>query len=282
MAEVTNLASVTYSYTGARSPSDADSNVLVTNVLSQTSLSVTKTPLGDTYIPGDNHSFAIRVENTGTVSVDNVVIQDNLGELTTGDDTITLMNYIPGSGLYSLNGSEFAEVEPTNLDPITIAVPTLAPGDIYVFLYTAETVAGTTATEITNTATVSGDSNGTPVSASTTATITEGTYANITVQKFGSDTNIAALEDFSYTLILTNSGNTAATDITVTDALPENFSLESVTFTDSAGTTTTLDTSDYTLTGTTLTIPSASSALDLTIPAGENIVFTLSGRFQEA
>ncbi|MBQ9790543.1 MAG: DUF11 domain-containing protein [Clostridia bacterium] len=282
MAEVTNLANVSYSFTGARSPSDSDSNLLVTNVLSATSIEISKTPLGGTYIPGDNHSFVIRVENTGTVTVDNVVIQDNLGELVDGETTTTLMNYITGSGLYSLNGSEFLSVEPTNLDPITLSVGSLAPGDVYVFVYTANTISGTVATEITNTATVSGDANGTPVTASATATITEGTYALLSVQKFGSDSNVSVGEDFSYTLILTNTGNTTATNVVVTDSLPENFSLESVSYTDSTGTTTTLDAGDYSVSGNTLTVPSDTSTLDISVPAGENIIFTLSGRFTEA
>ena len=282
MAEVNNQANVSFSYTGARSPQDSDSNVLVTNVLSATSIQITKTPLGDTFIPGDNHSFVIRVENTGNLTVDNVVIQDNLGELVDGESTITLMNYIPGSGLYSLNGSLFQAVEPTNIDPITVSVGSLAPGDIYLFMYTADTISGTGTSSITNTATVSGDADGTPVSSSAESTITEGTYAEISVQKFGSDTTITVGEDFSYTLILTNNGNTPATDVVVTDNLPENFNLEAVYYQAPDGTTITLNPSDYTVSGSTLTIPSATSTFSFTIPEGERIIFNLSGRFTQA
>ncbi len=282
MAIVNNQANVSYSYTGARAPVDADSNLLVTNVLDSASLMVTKTPLSDTYIPGNNHSFVVRVENTGTETIENVVLQDNLGEIENGETTTSLMNYVSGSGYYSLNGGEFFEANITGVDPLVVNIGTLAPGDVYIFAYTATTLTGTGETEITNTVTASGDADGSPVSANDTSTITEGTFANVSVQKFGSDANITVGEDFSYSLVLTNTGNTSATDIVVTDTLPAEFSLESVTYTDSTGLTSTLDPSDYSVSGNTLTIPSASSTFSPIIPAGENIVFTLSGRFTNA
>ena len=286
MAEYLNQANVSYTYTGARAPSDSDSNITTTNVLSATSISISKTPLGDTYIPGENHSFVIRIENTGTTPVDNVVLQDNLGEITDGTTTTSLMNYIIGSGLYSLNDSEWTPVDPTGVDPITIAVGTLQAGDVYIFAYTANIIANTTQTSITNTATVSGDASGTPVSDNAESTITESVYASVNVEKFGSDTDVIVGENFSYTLILTNTGNTEATDIVVSDNLPDNFTLESITYTDPSGNSVILDPSDYNVTGNTLTIPSSTSTLDLTIPARTDvdsgrIIFVLNGRFTE-
>ena len=284
MAEINNQANVSYSFTGARAPSDSDSNIVTTNVISSTSLSVNKYPLGDTYLPGENHSFIIRVENTGSTQIENVVLQDNLGEIIDGETSIVLMNYITGSGLESLNAGEWTQVEPTNIDPITVTVGTLFPGDVYMFAYSAKTTNNTTNDSITNTVTVSGESNGTPISESATSTITQGVFANLLVQKFGSNENIVVGEDFSYSLIISNTGNTEATDVIVTDELPENFTLESISYTNSDGTTVTLDPSDYTITGNTLTIPSNTSTLSISIPASTEtgdprIVFTLNGRF---
>ena len=64
----------------------------------------------------------------------------------------------------------------------------------------------------------------------------------------------------------------------MTDTLPEEFSLESVDMIQN-GITTTLDPSDYSYTGNELTIPSTTSTLSLSIPAGGNLSFVLQGRF---
>lgn len=283
MAEINNQASVNYTYTGARSPQDADSNITRTQVNSATSLRVDKLPLGMTYVPGDNHSFIIRVENTGTNPINDIILTDNLGMVSENGNPINLMNYIPGTGASSLNGGLWAPYDVSTTNPITVNIGTLNSGDVFMFAYSASIVEGTTYESISNTATASGTANELTITASDTSTIVMASYANVEIQKYASSSEVVVGQDFSYTLILENTGNLPATNVVITDNLPEDFSLESVTLNDGSGAVT-LDPSDYMLNDGLLTIPATGSALDLTIPAredGENgrIIVTLNGRF---
>ena len=275
---INNQANVNYTYVGARSPSSNDSNITTTQILSATNITVTKYSLTDTFVQGENNGFAIRVENTGSTPINNVVISDNLGEITEGEQTFDLFDYVDGSASYSLNNSPFTNIIPTSTSPLSVSVGTMQPGDVYELLYLARAITGTGISIITNTATASGVFNGETVTDSDSVTLQELEYANLEITKSQSSDNAILGSDFSYTITLTNDGNLEATNITVTDTLPDEFSLESVEMIQ-GGVTTTLDPSDYSFAGGVLTIPSGTSTLELNLPAGDSMSFVLNGRF---
>lgn len=275
---INNQANVNYSFLGARAPINEDSNITTTSILSATSISIVKYPLGNTFIQGDNTSFIVRIENTGSTVIDNVALTDNLGLITSETTPIRLMDYVEGTASFSLNNSQWSEIVPTQDEPLTFAIGTLQAGDVYEIAYTARVISGTGVNEITNTATVSGNFGELQVSEFATSTLTEASYARLNIVKSQTSENAILGEDFSYTITLQNTGNLEATDVNLQDVLPDEFTLESVEMTQN-GTTTTLDSTDYTYENDTLTIPSATSTLVLSVPAGDTLTFTLSGRF---
>lgn len=270
---INNQANVNFTYVGARTPISQDSNITSTSILSATSISIIKYPLGNTFIQGENKSYIIRIENTGSTEINNVAVVDNLGET-----AVSVMEYVEGTASYSINNNPWSEIVPTNVEPLTFTVGTLQAGDVYEIAYTARVIEGLSTTEITNTATVSGSFSGEQVSDFATSTITQAAFARLSIVKSQSTENAILGDDFSYTISLQNVGNLEATGVILSDVLPEEFSLESVELT-SGGITTTLDPSDYTYTNNTLTIPSDTSTLNLSISPGETIVFIVNGRF---
>ena len=275
---INNQANVNYTYTGARSPIDTDSNITVTELLSGTSLSIVKFPVGSSYISGDIHSFVIRVTNTGTTPVNDVIITDNLGQFSEGGETFNSMEYVDGTASYSLNNSLFLPYDVLNDNPLTIVVGTLDVGDVYELVYSARTPSMSSQSEITNISQVTGSYLNDTVVETATATITPLSYANVEVVKTQTTPNAVLQEDFSYTLTLNNTGNLEANNVIVTDNLPSEFSLESVTLS-SQGVTRTLDSSEYSYENNLLTVPASGSTLSLDLLPDQQIVLSLNGRF---
>ena len=275
---INNQANVNYTYIGARSPINNDSNITTTLVLSATNITVTKYSLTETFVPGERNAYVVRVENTGSTPINNVILSDNLGQINEGEQTFDLFEYVDGSANYSLNNSPITSITPTTTNPLSVNIGTLNVGDVYELYYLASALSSITEDSITNTATATGVYNGETISDSGSTTVTALEYANLNIVKTQSSENAILGEDFAYTIALNNDGNLEATNITVTDTLPDEFSLESVEMIQN-GVTTTLDPSEYTYTGNLLTIPSSTSTLELTIPAGESLSFVLNGRF---
>ena len=275
---INNQANVNYTYTGARSPINNDSNITTTEILSATNITVTKYSLTNYFVPGENNGFILRVENTGSTPINSVVLSDNLGEITDGGQTFDLLEYVDGSASYSLNNAPFSSIVPTSTSPLSVNIGTMQPGDVYELSYLARALTGTGIDTITNTATATGTYNGETVTDSDSLTLTELEFANLEIVKTQSSDSAILGADFNYTINLTNTGNLEATNITVTDTLPDEFSLESVQMVQ-GGVTTTLDPDDYSFAGGVLTIPSGTSTLVLNLPAGESMSFILNGRF---
>jgi uncharacterized repeat protein (TIGR01451 family) len=131
-------------------------------------------------------------------------------------------------------------------------------------------------TSITNTATIQANEgsvggNVISVTPSPTVTLPLADFADISIIKGVSTNSIIVGETYSYTLTLTNSGNLDANGVVITDVLPTNFAVSSITSVTN-GTQTTYTTDDYSIDlGTnTLTLPSTTSALSITVPAASN------------
>lgn len=271
---ITNQANVNYTYMGARTPQTRNSNVTTLDIVPASQIELIKYPIGTTYIPGENHGYILRIENSGTTTLENVTLTDDLS-------VNTNLEYVEGSASFSYNNSPWASIIPTSITPLTFDVGTLEPGDVYEVVFLATTTSNNEVNTITNTATVTGTNNQETVSSEASSTITSESFARIEIVKSQSTSTPSIGEDFFYTLSLTNSGNIDATDILITDNLPNEFDLTSVELTQN-GITTTLSPTDYTYENNILTIPSDTSSLNITIPAGESIFVTINGTFTQA
>ena len=97
MATINNSASATYGY-GRDNQDSAVSNVATANLLEQFSLSGTKNVQNPSFRPGEILSYYITATNTGTDSLYNLTITDNLGGVGTP------LTIVDGSAYLSFNG----------------------------------------------------------------------------------------------------------------------------------------------------------------------------------
>lgn len=284
MAEILNSANVSYTFAGAGSQTEVSSNVTQTNVTYSSSIEITKMALADGFVPGENLSFMLRITNTGSDALSNIVVTDNLG---VGSDPsreeIVPMEYVVGSAAQSDNHEPWTSVTPSATSPLTFEISSMNAGDVVEITYTTQVLGSFSYSTISSTATATADGVGGSVTDSAENTLSEASYAHIVATKSGSADNIQTGEPFTYTIDLTNTGNEDATGIVVTDNIPEDFVLTSINMIQN-GSSTTLDATDYTLEGGLLTIPSSESTLSLVVApqgssANDGLSFELVGSF---
>lgn len=258
-----NQANITYTYatTGVGS---ASSNVITTTLLDEYSMTATKISLTDTFRPGENLTYIFRIENNGTGPLYSVTVEDNLGGT---DAEESVLSYVDESALLIVDGVYY-EITPTvSEDALSFILPNpLLPNSVAFIVYmarTEETTLPIITETITNTATVTalgGSPSGPVISVdpdpSTTVTAEE--YAEVSIYKDVDKRTVTTGESMTYTFTLTNTGNEQANGIVLTDELPMEFTVTSISVTRD-GVTTTYDPSDYTLDPetNTLTLPSA-------------------------
>ena len=264
---INNTASATYIY-GRNETASAVSNTAITNLIDEYAISGSKLSNNSSFINGENITYQITVSNDGTSSLYTVTISDDLGGSTNP------LSYLESSATLNYNGiSSF--ITPTSTSPLTFVLPSpLAAGETAIITYVAKVNSSllNTIETIVNTATITakeGSTTGTDISVtpSPTFTLSRGDFANVTMAKNVSSSQIVTGQEFSYSCTLSNSGNLDATGVVVTDILPTGFTISSVT-SQTGGVTTTFSASDYTVesSSNTLTLPTGGS-LSITVPA---------------
>ena len=231
MATFFNQATLTY-----------NNNIINSNITTgelQEVLTITKTPVQNTYTPADEVTYIVNIRNTGTLPYNGLTITDNLGEYTAGALTLVPLTYVDGSVNYFINGVPQATPAVTAGPPLTVSGIDIPAGGTATVVYTAQVNSyapldvGST---INNTASVTG--NGiTPISA--TATITAAEEANLTISKSLNPTVVTENGQITYTFVIQNTGNTpvAATDnAIITDTFNPVLSNITVTFNGTAWT----------------------------------------------
>ena len=195
-------------------------------------LTVTKTAVVNDYTQGDEITYAVNLINTGATALTGIVLSDDLGAYGFGEQTLVPLDYIEGSVKVFADGV----LQPT---PTVTAGPPLVIGDIDVpadgvttVLYTVRVnsfAAPVGTGEITNTVTVSGGV--TPVEASETITAAE--EPSLMITKAVSPTTVSENGQLTYTFVIQNNGNAAATAadaIVVTDTFDPILSDITVTY----------------------------------------------------
>lgn len=265
--QINNSASATYGY-GRDGSDSATSNVVIANLLDQFSMTAVKNVQNSGFRPGEILSYYITVTNTGTDSLFNLTISDDLGGV--GNP----LTFVDSSAYLNFNGV-VTPIIPNTVNPLSFVIPNaFTPGDIATidFLVRVSASLDNEITEITNTATVfanEGSETGPilTVDPNPSVTLSREEYANVVITKSISTETITEGVPFSYTLELENSGNLPATGVIVTDVLPEGFVVNSITST-TDGVTTTFAPTDYTIDPSTnaLTLPT-NPAVEIIVPA---------------
>lgn len=256
---ITNQASVAYRY-NSRTAS-ALSNI-ATAVLTEP-LGVEKVSLEDTYRAGSQLTYSVTVTNGSSSALSGVTVTDDLGGYVLGSTTVVPLDYV-GPAILLVDGSYVGSLTPTlSTDGVTFALPTLGVGASAQVIYKAEVNGSAPLAEgstVTNTVTVTATGSNAPVTDSDTVTVDS--YADVTITKSMTPSGVVDGETLTYTFVLSNFGNAAATDIVLSDTFdpaPEGITVQV------DGTT--LAASDYDYTGGVLTLPSESGTTALALDA---------------
>jgi len=259
--EVSNQATVNYTFSGSSTSITEASNVNVITLQDVNSLSLNKYTNDSTFSPGGTITYFVEITNTGSQYFTGVRIVDDLPNYLT---------YIPGTAILYINGQALsAQVAATN--PLTFTLSPLAGGNSMILSYVVRVsnLIPSSVTSLTNTVNGIGYAAMGEATDSSSTTITRSSSANLTVTKTASESSVNVNEVFQYFITMTNSGLTDAEINTIVDDLPNNFVINSITLR-VGSTLTTLDPSDYTLSASnTLTIPSATGP-NIIIPASSS------------
>ena len=275
---------MTYGY-GRSGIGTSSSNVASTNLIEEYAISSVKSSLNSGFRPGDNITYMINIKNDGTAPLFNVQVSDDMAS--------TNITYVEGSSMLNINGTN-TPITPTSTDGnLEFTLPQgLQGGDQATITYVAKVspLLGTSITQITNTATVTAhevSDTGTLITATPNPSVTLflDDFADLVVNKEVSANEIVPGQQFSYTITLENSGNLVANNVVLTDVLPTNFTISSITSL-SAGELTTFEPSDYTIgENNTLTLPTGEEK-SISVPAATAGVsgvttITISGSISE-
>lgn len=263
-----NTANIEYNY--GNETDYANSNLVTTVLAEDASLSAEKISLNTSWRPSENITYLIRIVNTGLEPLYVVTIQDNLG-----GETSQLLSYVENSAQLYFDDTLMA-INPTSITPLTFVLPNELPaGESALISYIAKTEGDIDPEiiEITNNATITGrrtSASGSlvTVTPSPSVTLPIANYADVRVEKLVDKQEIRTGEELTYTLNIRNSGNTDATNIIVSDVLPENFNITSIT-SETNGVITTFTADEYTIgENNTLTLPT-SQTKSITVPAND-------------
>ncbi len=265
MATILNN-SATLTYNSGTDTGTAASNVVSTNLLDSYSITAEKYTANNDWRPGENITYLVTITNTGTQPLYAVEVIDDLG------GTPTLTNYLTGSALI-VNDSSVTEVTPTDVNPLTIpVVAVLQPGESVTVVYVTRVngTIGDNVDSITNTATVQARQDSATGEIFTadpapSVTIPRADFAEVSIVKAVDKTTVISGDTLTYTFTIENTGNIPATNVVITDVLPEGFTITSIVF-QSEGITTVYGPDDYTV-GADNTLILPTGTLTLTVPA---------------
>lgn len=260
MAVIRNSAILTFN--GERT---ASSNTVDTEVLESQSIAIAKDALLTDYIAGEPVGYVFTVTNTGTGTLTDITVSDNLGS----DSTEKALDYIDGS-IVARQGATVLTPEVTKTDnSLTISnLGSLTAGQsLTIALSLLPTAAQLS--EITNTATVTATTplaTTVTVTATDTATITPAQQELVTLLKTAPSSVISG-GVLPYTLIAQNEGTVEAKDVVFTDTLPTGYTVTGIELTVDGQPTVIYTADQWTQTDNTLTFPTG-TATPVDIPAG--------------
>ena len=202
-----------------------NSNTVTTQILSLYDLTATKEALLDTYTPNQTITYVTRVENTGSASLYNLTVVDDLAK--------GLTQYVDNSVEGYLNGTPIeVNVQITNNAVIFTIDNVINPNDNVLIIF--ETTTPTTRPDVltnTQTITANGGSTTGPIVAVTpnpSATVTLANYVTLDITKAVDKTSIYSGESLVYTFKIVNRGNETATNVTFNDIFPTGYKINSI------------------------------------------------------
>lgn len=269
---INNSASTNYSFSGSPTDLQSVSNTFPINLLVSTGLTITKTSSPSTFTAGSIITYTITITNNSGQYLNGVRIIDDLGS---GN-----LAYVLGSG--SLSSTTTYPVTPVSTNPLTFTLQQLGVGATMTLTYKCQVIFNlpSSVSSITNSVrgigyTATGTVNGYDFNTITRS----GSTSNLSITKSSSASSVIPGQTFSYYLTLQNSTSSTVDVSNITDSLPANFVLTSVSVQIGSGPVTTLVATDYTLSGTNVLTINTVSGSTITVPANDTTLVTLNGYF---
>ncbi|MDG1594848.1 DUF11 domain-containing protein, partial [Bacillus cereus] len=222
---ISNSSSVQFSHVVDPSqPSVSQTNVsnAVSTTINSAILATQKSADKSIVSVGDTITYTTTITNTGNTAATNITFTSAIPASTT---------FIPNS--FTINGVQQSGAQPA----LGVTIPSIAPGETVTVTFQANVLSVPPSSSIMGNDTIlysyTVDPNGTPITTSTSTNIVTNPVldAMITMIKSVDQTLVTLGDTITYTTILTNSGNTNATNITFTDLIPDGttFITDSVT-----------------------------------------------------
>lgn len=260
MATIENFATVSYTSGGVTETKVSN----LAEIGLESAISFTKTTLGETYGEDEVVTYILSMTNTSTSAITNVSITDDLGTFVFGTLELTPLTYAPPA-LLLIDGQDVSAqltVDTTTAGSLVFSFPTLPAGATANIVYRAavnEYAPLDVEAGITNTATLTSDSDCADGTAS--ATITAVSAANVSVFKQMSPNPVICGDTVTYTIRIYNYGNIAAENVVLTDTFnpaPTNITV--------SRDGTLLPANEYSYVDGTLTVP-AGTTTAVSVPA---------------
>ena len=199
----TNQATLTYNGATVRS------NVAVG--VMESSLTAEKTAVAGQYSAGDDITYVISIVNNGDLPASGLTVSDDLGAYAFDGGTVQPLSYIDGTVQYYVNGVLQPAPTVSTTSGLTITDVTIPAQGNAVILYSAavnEFAPLAAGSEIVNTVYVGG---GEKITLQAQETVAAAEEAQLSFYKSVSPVPVAENGRLTYTLLLTNTGNTAVT-----------------------------------------------------------------------
>lgn len=267
---VTNQTSTEYIVNGSTEVFTTQSNSHNVVLQDAQGITLTKTSNSNTFAVGQIITYTIEITNSSSQFFNGVRIIDNLG----GGN----LAYVVGSATLTV-GSLTYPVTPVATNPLTFTLQELNVGGTMTLRYNCQVIFNlpSTVNSITNTVQGIGYTSTGTVSGFASNTVTRTPSSDLTLTKGSTLTNVLPNQVFSYVLTFTNNTSSEITLSSVTDQLPPNFVVTSISYKIGSGNTVILSSDDYTLTGTNfLTIPSGVGP-NINVPANGATIITITG-----
>lgn len=257
--QITNRATLTFQY-GTLTGS-AISNIASTTL--QGPLTIEKNALAEQYNGQDDITYIISFSNTTNSTLTDVVITDNLGSYNIYQSLAiaTPLDFEGPAALY-INGSFVTYLQGiTGPNSVSFNIGNLGSGDNALVIYRAKIndyALLTPFSSITNTAVVS--ANGITETATASATLEVGSYADVSIVKTMSPDPVSSGDLITYNFSLYNYGNTEARNVVLSDLFSPIPSITGITVNG-----TLISSNNYSYINGKLTLPTG--LYNLTIPA---------------
>jgi uncharacterized repeat protein (TIGR01451 family) len=192
--------------------------VTIVGAANTANLSITNSASPNPVLAGSNITYTVVINNTGPAAASTVAFTESLPANT----AFVSAGVTSGTGGWTCTGTS-----------ISCSIPSFAAGASTTFTVVvkvaAGTASGTVITDVANVSSTTTDPSPANNQAIATVIVATAGQADLAVTKSGTPNPVLAGNKITYTITVTNNGPAAASTVTLTDTLPANTTIVSIT-----------------------------------------------------